>query len=61
MPVITVHTFLGSADIDAGTVLSVLKMKIFGIENSEIERSAISIVWELRFPRVLLAIAAGGG
>lgn len=53
--------FLGSADIDAGTVLSVLKMKIFGIENSEIERSAISIVWELRFPRVLLAIAAGGG
>lgn len=53
--------FLGSVDLDAGIVLDVLKLKLFGMENSDLKRSAVSIVWELRFPRALLAIAAGGG
>ena len=53
--------FLGSADLDAKTVIDVLRYKIFGTENPDLKRSAISIVWELRLPRVLLAIAAGGG
>ena len=52
---------LGSADLTPGTVWAVLKMKIFGIESPAIARSAVSIVWELRFPRVLMAFAAGGG
>lgn len=53
--------FLGSADLDARTVINVMKFKVFGIENGDLKRSAISIVWELRLPRVLLALAAGGG
>lgn len=52
---------LGTADLTPRTVLDVLRTKIFGIQGIEIQRSAISIVWELRFPRVLLALAAGGG
>ena len=58
---IIIGIFLGSADLDAKTVIDVLRYKIFGTENSDLKRSAISIVWELRLPRVLLAIAAGGG
>lgn len=53
--------FLGSADLTARTVIDVLQSKLLGIENNDLKRSAISIVWELRLPRVLLAIAAGGG
>lgn len=52
---------LGSADLTFDTVLQVVKLKLFGLEDPELKRSAISIVWELRFPRVLLALAAGGG
>ena len=53
--------FLGSADLDAKTVIDVLGNKIFNVDNADLKRSSISIVWELRLPRVLLAIAAGGG
>ena len=53
--------FLGSADLDAKTVIDVLRYKITGAEDADLKRSAISIVWELRLPRVLLAIVAGGG
>ena len=52
---------LGSADLNVSTVIDAIKLKLFGIENEELKRSAISIVWELRLPRVLLALAAGGG
>lgn len=58
---IIVGIFLGSADLDAKTVIDVLRYKLFGTENPDLKRSAISIVWELRLPRVLLALAAGGG
>ncbi|MDY6073355.1 MAG: iron ABC transporter permease [Eubacteriales bacterium] len=52
---------LGTAELTPRTVLDVLRTKMFGIQGIELQRSAISIVWELRFPRVLLALAAGGG
>lgn len=52
---------LGSADLTPATIADVILLKVFGVENAELKRSAISIVWELRFPRVLLSIAAGGG
>lgn len=51
---------LGSADLTVGTVFDVLKLKLFGIQ-SDIAYSAIYIVWNLRLPRAILAIAAGGG
>lgn len=52
---------LGSAYLTFGTVIDVIKLKLFGVESEELKKSAISIVWELRLPRVLLAFAAGGG
>lgn len=58
---IVIGIFLGSADLDAKTVIDVLKLKIFNIQNAALLSSDISIVWELRLPRVLMAIAAGGG
>ena len=52
---------LGSADLDVQTVFRVIGFKL-GLQDAEnLKRSAISIVWELRLPRVLLAAAAGGG
>lgn len=52
---------LGSAELTPQTVLDVIRMKLFGVQGLQLQRSAISIVWELRLPRVLLALAAGGG
>lgn len=37
---------LGSADLNVSTVIDVIKLKLFGIENEELKRSAISIVWD---------------
>lgn len=53
--------FLGSANMDGKTVIDVLLMKLFGREAPGLNKAAVSIVWELRLPRVLLAIAVGGG
>lgn len=52
---------LGSAELSFRTVLDVIKYKLFGLEGAGVTRSSLSIVWELRLPRALLAIAAGGG
>lgn len=52
---------LGSADLTWRTVIDVIRFKLFNKESVTVTRSAISIVWELRLPRSLLAIAAGGG
>ena len=54
-------TLLGSTDISLQTVFDVLKLKLFGIENAELNTSSVYIIWNLRLPRALLAIAAGGG
>lgn len=52
---------LGSTNITLSTVWDTIKLKVFGIENGNLKKSYVTIIWELRFPRVLLAIAAGGG
>lgn len=51
----------GSADLTVETVFDVIHAKLFGVPNPSLSSAAVSIVWELRLPRALLAIAAGGG
>lgn len=52
---------LGSSKVPLHTVLRVLSNRLFGIENGSITASDIYIVWNLRFPRAVLAFAVGGG
>lgn len=52
---------LGSSDLSAQTVWDVLKLKLFQIENEGLSKSSVYIIWNLRLPRAILAIAAGGG
>lgn len=52
---------LGSSDLSPRTVFEVLKMKLFGIGNDAVAKNAVYIIWNLRLPRAILAIAAGGG
>ena len=58
---VLVGTILGSADLTLNTVLDMLKQKIFRIQNEGLSDSAVYIVWNLRLPRAVLAVAAGGG
>lgn len=51
----------GTADLTVETVIDVLKLKILGIETAGLSNSSVQIVWNLRMPRAILAIAAGGG
>ena len=51
----------GSSELSVSSVLNVLKSKLFGIAVEDVPSSAFYIVWNLRLPRVLLALAAGGG
>lgn len=51
----------GSSDLSVSSVLDVLKNRLFGIAIEGVPSSAFYIVWNLRLPRVLLALAAGGG
>ena len=51
----------GSAHLAFLDVIHVLKLKLFNIPHTELASSAIYIVWNLRLPRALLALAAGGG
>jgi iron complex transport system permease protein len=50
---------LGSASIPVGETLRVLFEKIFHLP-SETEGRIVSIIWNLRFPRALLAFMIGG-
>lgn len=52
---------LGSSKVPLHTVLGVLSNRLFGIQNGSITTSDIYIVWNLRFPRAVLAFAVGGG
>ncbi|MCD8013454.1 MAG: iron ABC transporter permease [Lachnospiraceae bacterium] len=52
---------LGSADLSPKNVFDVLQWKLFGTEKGELSNSVVYIIWNLRLPRALLAIAAGGG
>ncbi|MDY3052532.1 MAG: iron ABC transporter permease [Ndongobacter sp.] len=51
----------GSADLTIATVFDVICARLFGAPDAALSNAALSIVWELRLPRALLAIAAGGG
>ena len=52
---------LGSADLSFKDIADVFKLKLFGIKNPALKASSVFIVWNLRLPRALLAIVAGGG
>lgn len=52
---------LGSSTVPIAKVIQVLKQGLFGIVSKTVTPSDIYIVWNLRFPRALLAMAAGGG
>ncbi|MDR0771178.1 MAG: iron ABC transporter permease [Burkholderiales bacterium] len=49
----------GAYDIDAGKVFSLIWSKITGIANSDITRAEEIILWEIRLPRLILAVTAG--
>lgn len=51
---------LGPIMISPGDVLSIISSKLFGTETSASATDAV-IVWDVRIPRVLLAIAVGAG
>ena len=53
--------FLGSAEISPQSVLNIVRLKLFGLSSSPIEDSEITIIWNLRMPRAILAIFIGGG
>ncbi len=57
---IIVAPFFGSANVTVSTVIDVLKVKILNIDIPNLKTSSISIIWGLRIPRALLAIAIGG-
>ena len=56
--VIILCTFLGAADISAKDVIIILLNKIFGLFDSKVQNlgTKASIIWQLRFPRTLLAL-----
>lgn len=51
----------GSSTVPIDKVIMVLKQELFGVVSESILSSDIYIVWNLRFPRALLALAVGGG
>lgn len=54
-------TTIGIADISFTTTLKILFNKMFHLNKLEdIKESTVSIVWLIRFPRVMLAFFAGG-
>lgn len=51
----------GSVDVSFFDTLKIIYSKIGGGNLDEIKRSNITIIWDLRLPRMILALAAGGG
>lgn len=59
--VIGIGTSVGSSNISILEVFSILAHKIFSVPLSEgIDPKQVAIIWNLRFPRVLLAFIVGG-
>ncbi|AIY84088.1 fecCD transport family protein [Clostridium baratii str. Sullivan] len=54
---------IGSVNIPKGDVYTIITHKILGINGLEntIDPSFIDIVWQIRFPRVLLGVIVGSG
>lgn len=51
----------GSTHVSFERVLRVLAQQLFGVQSELVAASDIYIIWNLRFPRALLAFAVGGG
>ena len=59
--ILVVGVVIGSVYVSPGDILSVMQHKIFGADLPDtIKPSTAAIVWNLRFPRALLAFIAGG-
>lgn len=58
---ILIGTSVGSSNINISETLGVFKYKLFGGEIGSIDEGTLSIIWDLRLPRVLLAFLVGGG
>ncbi len=52
---------LGSSTVPIKTVINVLENQILGITSPDLSDGDVFIVWNLRFPRAVLAFAVGGG
>jgi len=59
--VLCLGTSIGSANTSIKDILSIIGHKVFGIPLSKgIDNNSVSIIWNLRLPRVLLAFIVGG-
>lgn len=55
---------MGAMDVPLQDTFAILANKLFGVplpDNREISLATINVIWELRFPRILLGIAIGAG
>ena len=59
--VILLGIIMGSTNIDILDVFAVIKGKITNEEIDNISKSTITVIWDLRLPRVILSLVVGGG
>lgn len=60
--VLVLSISLGGVRVDAADIVSVLRSKIFGSTlSSDFDSITVALIWNLRFPRVLLAFIVGAG
>lgn len=52
---------LGSVNVPLATVIKVFGQQLFGVLNPAVMAGDVYVVWGLRFPRAILAVAVGGG
>jgi len=59
---VILSTTIGIADISFGQTIRILLVKLFhvNLDMSGVKESAVTIVWLIRFPRVMLAFFVGG-
>ncbi len=51
----------GAVDLSLADIGEIIRGKLAGTQIDSVPGYAVNIVWELRFPRALLAVAVGGG
>ena len=53
---------MGSVAIDLGDTYRIILSRLgFPLEIGEVSKSTLAIVWNMRFPRVLLGLIVGAG
>ena len=52
---------IGASDVTFRTAFEIIRGKLFGIGGESLNQSDVYIVWNLRMPRAIGAIAIGGG